>query len=161
MPTPLTHSVVGYLVVKSVEIGKDTKRFIVWSVFFSTLPDIDFITSIVCKNPFSPLHHRGAFHSLGAVFVLFIILKSLKLQDKLLYTLLYSLHIIMDFMSKDLYFPYGIMLLWPFSNQYYQGFLSNGRRDFLHDQAELSPFLQNHLCFPTCARRGTVVQILR
>ena len=122
MPTPLTHSVVGYLVVKSVEIGKDTKRFIVWSVFFSTLPDIDFITSIVCKNPFSPLHHRGAFHSLGAVFVLFIILKSLKLQDKLLYTLLYSLHIIMDFMSKDLYFPYGIMLLWPFSNQYYQGF---------------------------------------
>ena len=106
MPDILTHYLVSYLVASRVV----RRRYAVFIALAGLLPDLDVLTGI----------HRWVTHSLVPLFViasavalaLFYVHRSY-LKYLALISLLYVLHIVLDFMAGP------TPMLWPLSNQAY------------------------------------------
>jgi membrane-bound metal-dependent hydrolase YbcI (DUF457 family) len=89
-------------------------------------PDLDFLPGIFLGNP--SLFHHGLFHSLGmavglslsagALIALFGKGHSIIKISGFVFILIFS-HLVLDFFTEDLKPPFGFMLFWPLSGNYY------------------------------------------
>jgi membrane-bound metal-dependent hydrolase YbcI (DUF457 family) len=135
MSSPLGHSLAGWVIIawreKSVK-PKNLKMLALY-IFIANAPDLDFIPGILAGKP--NLYHHGLSHSIGAglLFALpmaFLInlkfwlksaLKSWKRiwRDFFFMLSLYGSHLILDFICIDGRPPFGIPILWPFTDRYF------------------------------------------
>jgi len=129
MPSPVGHLLFGfciYLIVnKKFDIKSNWKEMLLY-VFIATLSDLDELPNLFgIKINF--LIHRTTFHSILFAFILAIIFSkflrirktnNLAIKFLIFFTLLFS-HPVLDLFMEDFKEPFGLMLLWPFSNNYY------------------------------------------
>ena len=126
MPSPLAHSLTGYLFYSRnpyLFFEKGWSNFLFY-LFLANLPDIDFLPGFLIGEP-NRFHH-GITHTLGAAFIVALVFGIIFhfWKDKfwsvtLISFFAYYSHILMDFLTQDLRPPYGVMLLWPFDSNYY------------------------------------------
>lgn len=130
MPTPIAHSLAGGIIyfLQLRKIPKAWKYFIVgilFFIFYSNLPDLDFLLGIWYGN--INKYHHGFTHS---IFFLFCVALLTGIAAKYVFSmsfwriigisfLLLELHLFMDYVTGDTREPYGVMLFWPFSHKYY------------------------------------------
>jgi inner membrane protein len=128
MPSPIAHTLAGYVVYR-VNSDKPVPhrdwRMILFYILCANLPDLDFLPGFLIGEP-NRFHH-GISHSLGFA-VLFGILVGLFLhwrrnegflRNFLVFFSLYFSHLILDYLADDTSAPYGEPLWWPISNEYY------------------------------------------
>jgi len=126
MPTPIGHSLMGYIIYSERKYAnwdltwKDSLLFII----VANLPDIDFVPGFFTGNP-NQFHH-GMTHSIGFMILvgsLCGIIYYLKKHQHFLryfsiFSIVYFSHLVLDFFGKDTRFPFGEQLFWPISSIY-------------------------------------------
>lgn len=124
MSSPLGHSLVGYLIAKQVFGRKQSDhRKIFLCVVVSNVPDLDLSVGAMVGAP--NLYHHGLSHSIGAAVTVAVIMsiacsKMLNMGMRRCFLLLlglYSVHLVLDYLSTDGRPPYGIPLFWPLSKK--------------------------------------------
>ncbi len=128
MPSPIAHSVSGYVLGKflpldiiSKQRSKKLYMRIFFPVFVAVAADLDFIPQLITGERY----HRGLTHSLTftiifSAFVGFILshLWRVSYKQVFIYTLtLYSSHLLLDFFTHG---GRGIQLFAPFTDSYFQ-----------------------------------------
>ncbi len=131
MPSPLTHSAMGYFVLNSSQKRELLAHFdwkpLVAFVLFANLPDFDLLLGLLVGELGRFHHGKWIAHSFGAAAMvaaaLWLVLKGFGRSDARRWSLacliLYSSHIALDFFSKDTGLPYGQMIFWPFSDHHF------------------------------------------
>ncbi|NEO30247.1 MAG: metal-dependent hydrolase [Symploca sp. SIO3C6] len=120
MPSPIVHSVSGYVIASFVNDLNSTKNHdfkwlinIIYPILIASFADLDFIPQIITGVNF----HRGLTHSL-LFSVAFSVLAGLMINccfkisyHKIFWLtfILYDSHLCLDFFTRQ-----GIPLLWPF-----------------------------------------------
>lgn len=112
-------------------------------LLFANMPDFDFIPGYFTGEP-SRFH--GAYgHSLGGAILTGLIVSlifyrkssAIFFKSFLYIGSIYYSHLILDFFNEDTRFPYGVMLIWPFSDKYFISqesvFMSTPRSMHSHD----------------------------
>jgi inner membrane protein len=127
MPSPLGHSLMGYMIYRAtVRPGGGYRwQHMMLYLFAANVPDLDFIPGFVIGYP--NWYHHGISHSIGfallfaVVFSLFLALRTQETTGRnfAIFFGLYSSHIALDYFSIDTSAPYGEPLFWPSSNEYY------------------------------------------
>lgn len=129
MPSPIAHSVSGYLVSKlwsqkgNLKFFRTTRNYpwLLYVVFVSNAPDLDFILQFFLNEKI----HRSFTHSVTATLgvscfaglIGFIFCKSHWKQLWLITLIMYSLHLVLDAFTAG---GLGMKLLWPFTENYYR-----------------------------------------
>jgi len=123
VPTPIGHSL-GGLAVYLAARWPEKDWFLLGAVVVSALlPDLDFaITPFAGQS-----YHHYFTHSLGftALFagIAYLVMKRVGRKspgrDAAIVTAAYLSHIILDVLTTDTTSPFGVQLLWPFSNAFF------------------------------------------
>ena len=126
MPSPIGHSLAGI----ALFLVFIRRRFVEWKILLiaivaALLPDGDFIFGFFVGNP-NRFHHQFT-HSLVFVVLaglaLALLMKVRTTKEYFSYTCLFSLmgllHLLLDAACIDTSAPFGIKLLWPFSEKFY------------------------------------------
>lgn len=124
MPTPVGHSLMGYILYterKKANWKLNWKDLLVF-LLVANLPDIDYLPGFLAGNPNQ--FHQKMTHSLGFAIIVGIILGLIyHLKEKknffkyfIIFATIYSSHLFLDFIGKDTRAPYGEQLFWPISN---------------------------------------------
>lgn len=126
MPSPLAHSVAGYLFAQVFPLDLSPNREsrvgqleLLWAIFLANAPDLDFIPQIITGQPL----HRGLTHSLpflllGCAIAAIApwITKKIAYRPAFFWTTgLYACHLLLDFFTQGR----GIPLFLPFSATYF------------------------------------------
>lgn len=128
MPSPIAHSVAGYLLTRHLTAKSYLpKRLlavvptaVLYAVFVSNLPDLDFVPQLITGLRF----HRGPSHSLLAAVLVSGLLAGIihrfwrRTHYKMLFGVtfgLYSTHLLMDMFTAG---GSGIPLLWPIAQSF-------------------------------------------
>lgn len=148
MATPIGHS----LVAASLFLGRNRSSQTDWRLLSSYIllanaPDLDFLPGILIGDP-SAFHHNvshsllfGAFFTVALTFVAkrflgwFPAYSFVRLV--IVGFLLYCSHLLVDFVTLDNGFPYGMPLFWPFSS-YHVNAPVYGLLNIIHETAPLS-----------------------
>lgn len=91
-------------------------------VFFSNLPDVDFLPFALSGNPNYYTFHHGWTHSIGAAVIVSLFYGYIAPNKVRVYCtvrdvfLLFMTHLLLDIFTYDFTPPYGIQLLWPLWN---------------------------------------------
>jgi len=127
LPSPVGHSLAGlcgFLLAQKYVVPRRRGWLLVGSVVIANLPDLDFLPGLLLGNPAS-FHHQ-ATHSLAAVAMVGLLIGSLarwwNLNDVGWGSwggALYLSHVILDLLINDPSPPFGVQLLWPFSEAYF------------------------------------------
>lgn len=127
MPSPIGHSLAGlcgYMVARNNVDPPCRGWFLCGTVTLANLADLDFLAGLLLGD-LSAYHHQ-ATHSLLAVAVVILLVGFVaggrKLNEigwGLWAGGLYLSHIILDMLVNDPSPPFGVQLLWPFSQAYY------------------------------------------
>ncbi|HZX13974.1 MAG TPA: metal-dependent hydrolase [Thermodesulfobacteriota bacterium] len=119
MPTSIGHALVGLNLW--VYQGRKNKRDLVFFMFVSCLPDLDFVPGLLIGNPF--IFHHLLTHGLPFAFIIALIWSFLFRNRGYIYSFLIafgliSSHIFLDTMNTDATgVPgKGIMIFYPFSD---------------------------------------------
>jgi inner membrane protein len=128
MPSPLAHSVSGYLLAKFLPLKKikfsSSKKWY-WLTFYpvliAILADFDFIPQLITEEKY----HRGLTHSLTFALLVSVMLASLisylyKYPYQAIFfstLLLYFSHLLLDFFT---YGGQGMELFWPFTESFFK-----------------------------------------
>lgn len=133
MPLPIAHSAVG--LTAYFTLPRNQREKLLWPkrsllvlgiVFLANAADLDFLPGLITGHP-NRFHH-GASHSLSSVILIsvgawFIFRNYFREipQTRFLVLLLASSlsHPLLDIVSSDTSFPFGIPLFWPFSSDYF------------------------------------------
>jgi inner membrane protein len=126
MPTPIGHSLAGYLIFTARNSHENQLKWtdMLVAVIIANMADLDIIPGILVGN--ANKFHHGITHSIGfAVIVgllaglLFFIIKR---KNFLLYFSLfffsYFSHVLLDYLAADTKAPFGEQLFWPISQIY-------------------------------------------
>ncbi|NEP09150.1 MAG: metal-dependent hydrolase [Symploca sp. SIO2C1] len=128
MPSPLAHSVSGYVLGKFLPLdklsnhrGKKWDVQIFYPVIVAAAADLDFIPQLITGN----IYHRGLTHSLTFTIIFSAIvglilsyLWKFSFKQLFLFTLiLYSSHLLLDVFTKG---GNGLQLFLPFSDRYFK-----------------------------------------
>jgi inner membrane protein len=127
MPSPVGHSLTGYLIYCGTAKVAPEKRWrtIALYLFAANAPDFDFIPGLLAGEP--ARYHHGPSHSLGFA-ILFGLALSLTMalfklgagkRTFIIFFALYFSHVLLDYLSTDTSIPYGVPIFWPFSNEHY------------------------------------------
>lgn len=137
MPTPIGHSLVGLSIGMAYALpsgkrfsvlGREMVRrrgFLLAAVALANLPDIDYVPGILTGDLNAYHHHYS--HTLGWLMLtsvgIWMIWKALVpeiggRQYSFLFLTIGS-HLILDYITANPTYPYGILLLWPLSNDHY------------------------------------------
>lgn len=131
MPSPVAHALAGAVFGLCVH-RKEIPKMTWWSLsgifeksYFSVLrgknlflfgclgvlPDSDFLFGV----------HSTVTHSIGAVVFLFVFvaLMSGKMYFSIACAFAYGSHLLLDWVGGDVTAPYGIMMLWPYSQEFF------------------------------------------
>ena len=127
MASPIGHGLIAVAIALAVQRRQVAPRWwwFLFAVFAANAADLDFIPGIIIGDP-NRFHH-GASHSIAAV-VLFGMICALFGQTTRAFTLrlptlgmaCYASHLILDFLTVDNGAPYGMPLLWPITDTYFQ-----------------------------------------
>ncbi len=127
MPSPLAHSLTGYLICQSISKSDSPLKWreLLLYCVCPMLPDLDFIPGFLTGEP-SRFHH-GISHSFGFAFgfgllmsYALLLMKDQKvLRNFLIFFGLYFSHVLLDSLSVDTHSPYGVPALWPITETYY------------------------------------------
>jgi len=129
MASPVGHTICGlaiYIVwCKNIRFWFKEWPIVIWAVFCANLPDFDLFAGLM-KGELNQ-YHQGYTHTLGfALFIgvtVYFVLKIMKIKRALsiamLSFFLVFFHVLMDSFNYDSKPPIGVMLLWPFSNHYF------------------------------------------
>jgi inner membrane protein len=117
MPSPIGHALAG-VAVSWAGVPSLDRRVTLAAVSLAVLPDADLLL---------PGWHRTVSHSIGAVIVVTIIAavvtgkvtRQSRARIVAVCTAAYASHLVLDWLSVDRTFPYGIQALWPFSDRFY------------------------------------------
>jgi inner membrane protein len=123
MPTPVGHMLAGVGVYVSCTNGRGIDRpLLLASVGAACFADVDFGLSFLAGEN---LHHYfthslgfAALFTVGAAIVLRLVRRERPSFDTLVLGLAYLSHLGLDLLSKDNAAPYGLELLWPFSDRF-------------------------------------------
>jgi membrane-bound metal-dependent hydrolase YbcI (DUF457 family) len=124
MPTPVAHSLAGLAISVAVRGPKPLDRnLVLLAIASSCLADFDFAISFITGVNY----HHYFTHSLGFT-VLFaaaayacarIAGRARPAFDAAVLGVSYLSHILLDMLSEDTAAPYGLELLWPFSDRFF------------------------------------------
>ncbi len=124
MCSPVGHSLVGYAFYQACHgKGKLTGDWwkIVLYIFAANAPDLDFIPGIFLGD--ANRFHHGISHTLGFsllfALMMYAIPRFRTKKDFTIFFLLYFTHVVIDFLSGDPRSPFGVMLFWPFTQEYF------------------------------------------
>jgi len=127
MSSPIGHSLAGLVIAAWREKSFKPKNLKVLAlyIFVANAPDLDFIPGVLIGKP--NLYHHGISHSIGAgllfalVTAFLVNIKSGKRiwRDFFFMFSLYGSHLILDLISIDGRPPFGIPILWPFTDRYF------------------------------------------
>lgn len=123
MATPVAHSLLGLAVAAFFPALRQTRwRWMVFAVFAANLPDVDFLPGLFVGD--ANRYHQGASHSVVAMvsFGVLVALVARHFSPRprswgVFGSLVYGTHLVVDVLTYDGRAPYGIPLLWPFSDQ--------------------------------------------
>jgi inner membrane protein len=124
MPSPIGHSLLGcgfYTAFRSSN-GHDLK-LIGLCLFAANAADMDFVPGLLIGDP-NRFHH-GISHSLGVAVLFATACSAFRLMGPSFWSnvgfffSLYFSHVAIDYFSIDNGFPYGVMVFWPLTNEYY------------------------------------------
>lgn len=156
MPSPVAHSLLGYMVSQATAGADGEPQW--WRVGLyivaANAPDLDFIPGFLVGDP-NRFHH-GVSHSIGfailfaGVFSVGLALLKQEVIRKNFFTFfcLYASHLGLDYLSLDLRAPYGLPALWPLSDAFYTApfaFLLDIRRASSFDEFIPSLFSWHNL----------------
>jgi inner membrane protein len=131
MPSSVGHSLLGFSIYlifnKKINLRQNWKIILLY-IFCANIPDLDLLPGAL-KGDINKYHH-GITHTLGfSIFLALIVALVLKIKksNKILFPFLLTFllpfsHIALDLFAQDTRSPYGVMLLWPFTNQYFVSF---------------------------------------
>jgi len=138
MPSPFGHALAGVAAAWAADLvpGDRTWRtappFASWyaragngltfaCACLAVLPDVDLV-----MLPFKPNVHRTVTHSLGAVLVVGLVAAAMATKARrpvtrvsLTCAAAYATHLLLDWLGTDRFPPYGLRLLWPFSQAWF------------------------------------------
>ena len=136
MPSPLGHSIIGATIGIAFYVSSGT-RMGIWcllkkhkvpllaAIGLANSPDLDYVPGLFVGN--WNLYHQQMTHSIGWTLILSLGLwigvrvfyEGVDRKALLFILVVLSSHLIADFFNTDMSSPYGMMLLWPFSETYY------------------------------------------
>ncbi len=125
MPLPIAHSLGGYALSEIQGLSFFDKKWktILFFVVLANAPDFDFLPGFLVNDP-SRFHH-GFSHTFGASVVAGF-LGAFGFRKKFPFWKVfwiiggvYFSHVLLDYFTEDRRPPYGVMLLWPFTDTYY------------------------------------------
>ena len=135
MSSPVGHSVVGaaigilYFLNPSGRLAplwREIREKWVWllaAALLANLPDIDYIPGILAGE--LNLYHHGVTHTLGWIALVSLLIwipwraKGGGGHELTLLFILLCSHLALDWATADGKAPYGIMICWPFSDEYF------------------------------------------
>ena len=156
MPSPIGHSLMGYLFYRSTQRPLGTRQWTRIGLFVlaANAADLDFLPGLFVGD-LSRFHH-GPSHSIGfAIF--FGLLASLFVSRRgyafVMASSLYLSHVVLDYLIQDPSPPHGVPLFWPLSHEYYMApFAFFPRFDYASSSAGplLSPIFTLHNLLTVC-----------
>ena len=125
MATPLGHYLVGVSITQGLARDSGERKRGLWLAVIACLPDLDFIPGFFVGR-LGQFHH-GITHSFAAAAIFSILAwlvfrwcaRGISLNLSLVF-LLYTSHVVLDFVTLDNSVPYGVPLFWPWSHDSYQ-----------------------------------------
>lgn len=139
MASPVGHSVVG--VIAFLLLVKSWPRpwirragLLCATVFLANLPDFDFAVPLLYGEPFGWSRHRAFTHSLLFTTVVALCVAAVVARPGIRAVWLPQLavwrigamavvlavsHPLLDMLGEDRHAPFGVLLLWPFSSDYF------------------------------------------
>ena len=148
MPSPVGHVLAGVSVVYAADLiggRQSSPRFVALCAGLAAVPDAD----LLFRGTFFPAAHRTFTHSVTAVLMTFIVamlvtgkvtrrnarLKPSRDTIPLVCAIAYATHLLLDWLGADSFPPYGIQMLWPWSDRWFISnldvFRQTARRQFL------------------------------
>ncbi|MEO0985467.1 MAG: metal-dependent hydrolase [Cyanobacteria bacterium J06639_14] len=137
MATPIGHTLAGYLGYQLMPSPKHSLSQVrLWgAIALANLPDLDFLPGLLMGNAFA-FHRRGSHTIIAALLVGSLVALSLRLARRwgtqvpkfsnvslwqwgVWATAVYLGHLCLDFLMADRIPPYGLQLLWPFSDVFF------------------------------------------
>jgi inner membrane protein len=126
MATSIGHALTGLALARAGRrpAGRADWRWYLFAAFAANAPDLDFLPGLLVGD--ANRYHQLGSHSLGAVAV-FGLLASLCARwlpgwpagPGSWGALLYASHLLVDSLTLDTRAPFGIPLLWPFSQKHF------------------------------------------
>jgi len=127
MPSPVGHSLAGYLIYQLIPGRAPRHQWSLVALYLivANAPDLDFIPGLLVGN--ASRYHHGITHSLGfaalvgfAFSVLLYLRKRAAIRKNFaIFFCLYFSHVVLDYFSLDSSTPHGVPLFWPLSSTYY------------------------------------------
>lgn len=126
MPLPVAHSLAGYSLYAAQRLPffRKTWQTVLFFVVLANLPDLDFVPGFFVGDP--NFYHSTFTHTLGAAAIVGILggwFFSRRHGRFWAYALIigatYYSHVLLDHFNQDGRPPYGVMLFWPLSSEYY------------------------------------------
>jgi inner membrane protein len=127
MPSPVGHSLAGYIIYRATGqlIGLPRWQLLGLSLLSANLADLDFIPGLLADDP--NRYHHGISHSIGfaalwavACSLWLALAKKAAVRRTLpLFFALYGSHLALDWLSIDTSAPHGAPFLWPLNDAYY------------------------------------------
>ncbi len=130
MPSPVGHTLGAFSALLALEPNIVSSRYktniaLGAAFVFGSLADADFVVAHFSTAPY--LRHHYFSHSIPFAicftFLCWIILKCFRFQNAGKFSGLigaaYSSHLLLDYFAEDGSNPYGIPLLWPFTNRHF------------------------------------------
>jgi inner membrane protein len=126
MPSPLAHSLAGYLVAESTQAHLARKRWVSlgYYILIANLADIDYVPGLFSGQPNA--YHHYASHSITAALIFGLAISGALgkrhrefLRFFVVVTFAYGSHVALDYVTMDTSRPYGMQMLWPFSDNFY------------------------------------------
>ena len=150
MPSPIGHSLMGYIIYRTT--GKSAKvsnwPLIVVYLFGANAPDLDFVPGLFVGD--LGRFHQGPSHSITFT-ILFALVGCLffsrPLRAFVIGFSLYLSHVLLDYLVQDSTPPLGVPLFWPLSDRYYMApfaFFSSFDRPGILAAAAIPAFFTFH-----------------
>ncbi|MBN2145616.1 MAG: metal-dependent hydrolase [Candidatus Aureabacteria bacterium] len=125
MPLPVAHTLAGLAVAQVQPMRFFDKKWqdVLFLIIISNSADLDFLPGFLIGSP--NLYHHGISHSLGAALLVGMIAawffrkKGGYWKYALVIFLCYYFHVFLDFLTEDRRTPYGVLLFWPFNQEYF------------------------------------------
>jgi inner membrane protein len=122
MPSPLGHSLMGYIIYRASARPMMTQQWklVMLYLLAANAPDLDFLPGLFVGD--LGRYHHGPSHSI-AFAILFgfcaAAFFSRRMHAFLIAFSLYLSHVLLDYLVQDPSLPFGVPLFWPVSHDYY------------------------------------------
>ena len=127
MPSPVGHSLVGYLIYE-LTLGSAQRPqwpIVVLYLVVANAPDLDFVPGLLVGEV--GRYHHGITHSIGFAavvgfafsFGLYLYKGAVIWRNFLILFSLYFSHVVLDYLSMDTSLPRGVPIYWPLGSEYH------------------------------------------